>query len=134
MSILDVEFLILASSLCRSFSGNHIDGTCGLLPDSDQGHILFCEILDSRSGRRCIRSLFDRYGQSVIDVSAFDEDGALTFSAGIGLNCNLDRGRSGSVSVSKDGGQVDALTGATITSRAVCTGVNAALNAVAKLG
>lgn len=43
-------------------------------------------------------------------------------------------GMSGSVSVSKDGGQVDALTGATITSRAVCTGVNAALNAVAKLG
>lgn len=43
-------------------------------------------------------------------------------------------GMSGSVSVSKDGGQVDAITGATITSRAVCTGVNAALNAVAKLG
>ena len=43
-------------------------------------------------------------------------------------------GMSGSVSVTKDGGQVDALTGATITSRAVCTGVNAALNAAAKLG
>ena len=43
-------------------------------------------------------------------------------------------GMSGSVSVTKDGGQVDALTGATITSRAVCAGVNAALNAVAKLG
>ena len=43
-------------------------------------------------------------------------------------------GLSGSVSVTKDGGQVDALTGATITSRAVCAGVNAALNAVAKLG
>lgn len=43
-------------------------------------------------------------------------------------------GMSGNVSVKKDGGQVDALTGATITSRAVCTGVSAALNAVAKLG
>ena len=43
-------------------------------------------------------------------------------------------GMSGSVSVKQDGGQVDALTGATITSRAVCTGVNAALSAVAKLG
>ena len=43
-------------------------------------------------------------------------------------------GMSGSVSVKKDGGQVDALTGATITSRAVCTGVNAALSVVAKLG
>ena len=43
-------------------------------------------------------------------------------------------GMSGSVSVTKDGGAVDGITGATITSRAVCTGVNAALNAVAKLG
>ena len=32
--------------------------------------------------------------------------------------------------VTKDGGQVDAITGATITSRAVCDGVNAALDCV----
>ena len=43
-------------------------------------------------------------------------------------------GQSGSVSVSKDGGQIDALTGATITSRAVCAGVNAALAAVEAMG
>lgn len=43
-------------------------------------------------------------------------------------------GMSGSVSVTKDGGEVDALTGATITSRAVCTGVNAALACAASLG
>ena len=43
-------------------------------------------------------------------------------------------GASGSVSVTKDGGEVDAITGATITSRAVCTGVNAALECVAKMG
>lgn len=36
-------------------------------------------------------------------------------------------GLTGSVSVTKDGGQVEALTSATITSRAVCAGVNAAL-------
>ncbi len=42
-------------------------------------------------------------------------------------------GVSGSVSVSKDGGTVDAITGATITSRAVCDGVNAALACVARL-
>ena len=41
---------------------------------------------------------------------------------------------SGNVSVKKDGGQVDALTGATITSRAVCSGVNAALSVAAALG
>ena len=43
-------------------------------------------------------------------------------------------GMSGSVSVTKDGGEVDSITGATITSRAVCTGVNAALACAANLG
>lgn len=43
-------------------------------------------------------------------------------------------GLSGSVSVSKDGGTVDAITNATITSRAVCDGVNAALACAANLG
>ena len=43
-------------------------------------------------------------------------------------------GASGSVSVTKDGGTMDAITGATITSRAICVGVNAALDAVASLG
>lgn len=43
-------------------------------------------------------------------------------------------GLSGSVSVSKDGGTVDAITNATITSRAICDGVNAALACAAALG
>ena len=43
-------------------------------------------------------------------------------------------GASGSVSVTKDGGTMDAITGATITSRAICAGVNAALDCVAGLG
>ena len=43
-------------------------------------------------------------------------------------------GMSGSVAVTNDGGQVDSITGATITSRAVCAGVNAALTCVAGLG
>ena len=43
-------------------------------------------------------------------------------------------GLNGDVSVTKDGGQVDAITSATITSRAVCAGVNAALAAVAAMG
>ncbi len=43
-------------------------------------------------------------------------------------------GANGSVSVSKDGGSIDAITGATITSRAVCDGVNAALACVGNMG
>ena len=43
-------------------------------------------------------------------------------------------GQSGAVQVSKDGGTMDAITGATITSRAICVGINAALDCVAGLG
>ena len=43
-------------------------------------------------------------------------------------------GASGSVSVTKDGGTMDAITGATITSRAVCAGVNTALACVSQMG
>ena len=43
-------------------------------------------------------------------------------------------GKSGSVKVDKDGGEIGAITGATITSRAVCEGVNAALACAANLG
>ena len=42
-------------------------------------------------------------------------------------------GKSGEVKVTKDGGEIDALTGATITSRAVSAGVTSALAAAATL-
>jgi electron transport complex protein RnfG len=42
-------------------------------------------------------------------------------------------GGSGKFAVSKDGGEIDALTGATVTSRAVTQGVNSALEAVSTL-
>ena len=43
-------------------------------------------------------------------------------------------GMSGTLAVTKDGGAVDAITGATITSRAICTGINVALACVGNLG
>ena len=43
-------------------------------------------------------------------------------------------GQSGSVTVTKDGGEIEAITGATITSRAICVGINAALDCVGGLG
>lgn len=42
-------------------------------------------------------------------------------------------GLTGTLAVSKDGGEIDALTGATVTSRAVTAGVNAAIACVAGL-
>ena len=42
-------------------------------------------------------------------------------------------GKSGSLAVTKDGGEIDSITGATVTSRAVTDGVSAALAAVLTL-
>ena len=44
------------------------------------------------------------------------------------------KGLNGDVCVSKDGGAVQAITGSTITSRAVCDGVNTAIAVVNSLG
>jgi electron transport complex protein RnfG len=63
----------------------------------------------------------------------------MTETSGLGANALKENfrsqyiGKQGSVSLSKYGGDIDALTGATITSKAVTDGVNAALNAVSGL-
>ena len=75
-------------------------------------------------------------GISIIDHSETAGLGAVaaaTTAAGEAFRAQF-KGLSGNVSVSKDGGQVDAITSATITSRAVCAGVNAALAVAAKMG
>lgn len=57
-------------------------------------------------------------------------------TASLGANCTRDDfraqyvGATGEPAVTKDGGQIDALTGATVTSRAVTRGVNLALACV----
>ncbi len=57
-------------------------------------------------------------------------------TSGLGANASKTEfreqfvGKSGTLAVTKDGGEIAALTGATITSRAVTSGVNAALAAV----
>ena len=58
---------------------------------------------------------------------------AATTSAGEAFRAQF-VGLNGTIAVTKDGGQVEAITSATITSRAVCEGVNAALAAVAAIG
>ena len=58
---------------------------------------------------------------------------AATTSAGAAFRDQF-IGMSGTLAVTKDGGTVDAITSATITSRAVTAGVNAALDCVANFG
>lgn len=63
-----------------------------------------------------------------------------TETAGLGANAVKPEfrdqfiGKSGDILVTKDGGEIEALTGATITSRAVCKAVSAATACVAGLG
>ncbi len=64
---------------------------------------------------------------------------SMSETSGLGANASKESfrsqyiGKSGDLAVSKDGGEIDALTGATITSRAVTRGVNSALAAAAEL-
>ena len=61
-------------------------------------------------------------------------------TASLGANCTREDfraqfvGASDTLAVSKDGGSVDALTGATVTSRAVVSGVNLALDFIKEVG
>ena len=74
-------------------------------------------------------------GISVIshkETKGLGEVAAAANAAGIAFRGQF-TGQTGPLSVVKDGGTIDAITGATVTSRAVCTGVNAALDCVAGL-
>lgn len=60
-------------------------------------------------------------------------------TSGLGANATKEDFRNqfvgkSNVAVTKDGGEIAALTGATITSRAICNGVNAAIAAAGSLG
>ena len=75
-------------------------------------------------------------GISIIDHSETAGLGAVaaaTTAAGEAFRAQF-QGLTGTIAVTKDGGQVDAITSATITSRAVCSGVNAAMAVVEAMG
>ena len=76
------------------------------------------------------------YEISVISQTETPSLGAVAASKGsAGENFrNSFIGLSGTVAVSKDGGEADTISGATITSRAVAAGVNAALAVAAAMG
>ena len=87
------------------------------------------------------------FGGAIDMMVGVDESGNVTGvsiismseTSGLGANASKDSfrqqfiGASGSVAVTKDGGEIDSLTGATITSRAVAKGVNYALDFCAAL-
>ncbi len=88
------------------------------------------------------------FGGTIDMVVGVDPSGAVTGvsivsmseTSGLGTNASKEEfrsqytGKTGPFAVNKDGGEINALTGATVTSRAVTNGINAALDAVKSLG
>lgn len=88
------------------------------------------------------------FGGAIDMVVGVDNDGNVTGvsiiksseTSGLGSNASKPAfngqytGKAGPFSVTKDGGEIQAITGATITSRAVSKGVNAAVEAAKTLG
>lgn len=84
------------------------------------------------------------FGGAIDMMVGIDRNGSVTGiaivsqseTASLGANCTREdfraqfTGKSGTLAVSKDGGEIEALTGATVTSRAVTDGVNTALEFV----
>ena len=74
-------------------------------------------------------------GIKVVSHSETAGLGARATEEGEGSFASQFAGKSGSnLAVTKDGGDIEAITSATITSRAVTTGVNDALNLVSEIG
>lgn len=109
---------------------------------------LVATIYEAEGAGYVVEVLPSGFGGVIDMMVGIDQSGAVTGvsiiemseTSGLGANASKEEfraqfvGESGSVAVTKDGGTIDALTGATITSRAVSNGVNAALDAVAALG
>lgn len=88
------------------------------------------------------------FGGALDMMTGIDNDGAVTGIAiidhsetsGLGSKSTDPnwqaqfKGQTDTVAVAKDGGDIEAITGSTITSRAVCDGVNAARAVVESLG
>ena len=99
-----------------------------------------------RAGDRgyVVRVAPNGFGGAIDMMVGVDKAGAVTGvaivsqseTASLGANCTREdfraqfTGKTGTLSVSKDGGEIEALTGATVTSRAVTEGVNTALEFV----
>lgn len=107
------------------------------------GLVASLHIAQDESGAVCgyvAQVLPSGFGGTITIMVGMDETGAVTGvsivksaeTSGLGLNASRESFRSqflgatGNLAVTKDGGTIDALTGATITSRAVTNGVNAA--------
>ena len=101
----------------------------------DAGYVVQVSPPTSFSGNLTIMVGVDSsYACTGISVTSTGETSGLGSNASRPSFADQFIGKTGTVAVTKDGGDIAALTGATITSRAVCDGVNAAIEAAASVG
>ena len=112
---------------------------------------LVSEVYQGKNGY-AVKTIPEGHGGDITMMVGIDNEGKVMAidilscveTAGLGLTVATDTpegenfraqfvGSSEFVAVSNDGGTIDAISGATITSRAICDGVNAALECVAGL-
>jgi electron transport complex protein RnfG len=118
----DTTGLVTAANAALDASGNVIGYVIQTEPSGFGGVIQMVTGVDANGAVT---------GVSIIDMSE---------TSGLGTNASKPDfkdqflGTTGNLAVNKDGGTIDALTGATITSRAVTNGVNAAVACANSLG
>lgn len=106
----------------------------GLWKAGEEGYVAECVVGGSQGNINLMVGV--RSNGTVSGVSLIPP---IVETSGLGANAakpeftNQFIGQSGTVLVTKDGGQIEALTGATVTSRAVCQAVSAATACVADL-
>ncbi len=110
-----------------------LEGVAAAYQAGDQGYVI--EVTPSGFGGTIDMVVGVKADGTVAGVEII----SMSETSGLGANASKDSfrsqfvGKSGDLAVTKDGGDIDALTGATITSRAVTQGVNTALQAAAAL-
>ena len=123
------------------------DGYTALSDDTAQKIELVDEVYAAGDQGWVIMVTPSGFGGEIEMAVGVDKSGSITgvsiiqMSETSGLGANAKResfrsqyvGKSGSVALVKQGGEIDALTGATVTSTAVTKGINAALAAAAEL-
>ncbi len=112
------------------------DGTINAIyKAADQGYVVQVSPSASFSGTLTIMVGVDNDGTVTgVEIVKTAETSGLGANAGKPAFKGQFAGFTGTASVTKDGGTINAITGATITSRAVCAGVNSAVAAAASMG
>ena len=104
----------------------------------DKGYVVQCTVSGSQGSITMLTGVASDGTITGISVLKHSETPGLGAIAGAASNVGIEWRAQfqgvPSAAVTKDGGQIEAISGATITSRAVCNGATAAQNAVKTVG